>query len=152
VSRDTRVWLTDILEGCRRIAEYTVGMDAETFRADQRTLDAVVRNLQIIGEAVKQLPDDVRSKERPSNGGKSLVFETSWCTHTSESTTRSFGTLSAPSCPTSLRRSGSCWLCQLADGAAYGAGSVVVAGTPCSRSTMRSKQQRLPSCDWIGAE
>jgi uncharacterized protein with HEPN domain len=46
VSRDTRVWLTDILEGCNRIAEYTAGMDASTFRADQRTLDAVVRNLQ----------------------------------------------------------------------------------------------------------
>lgn len=60
MSRDTRVWLIDIIEGCNRIAEYTAGMDASAFRADQRTLDAVVRNLQIIGEAVKHLPEDVR--------------------------------------------------------------------------------------------
>jgi len=63
VSRDARVWVTDILEGCRRVAEYTAGMNIDAFRADQRTLDAVVRNLQIVGEAAKHLSDDVRALE-----------------------------------------------------------------------------------------
>lgn len=63
MSRDARVWVTDILEGCRRVAEYTVGMNIDAFRADQRTLDAVVRNLQIVGEAAKHLSDDVRALE-----------------------------------------------------------------------------------------
>lgn len=63
MSRDARVWVTDIIEGCTRIAEYTAGMDIDAFRADQRTLDATVRNLQIIGEATKALSDDVRALE-----------------------------------------------------------------------------------------
>lgn len=60
VSRDLQLWLTDIGEACGRIAEYTAGMSYETFVGDRKTVDAVVRNLEIIGEAVKQLPDAFR--------------------------------------------------------------------------------------------
>lgn len=38
------------------------GIDRATFAADPRTIDAVVRNLEILGEAAKRVPDDVRRK------------------------------------------------------------------------------------------
>ena len=61
--RDSRVYLEDVLEAIARIQLYTRGLSREAFAADQRTFDAVVRNLEVIGEAVKQLPADVRSRE-----------------------------------------------------------------------------------------
>ena len=43
------------------MARYVSGLSREAFSADERTLDAVVRNLEIIGEAIKKVPADVRS-------------------------------------------------------------------------------------------
>lgn len=59
--RDYRVYLEDILDAARKIREYAGGMSKDEFSSDSKTIDAVVRNLEIIGEAVKQLPDDIRS-------------------------------------------------------------------------------------------
>jgi uncharacterized protein with HEPN domain len=61
VPRDPLVYLEDIVTACDRVFEYTRGMSAEAFRDDQRTIDAVLRNLEIIGEAAKNVPDDVRA-------------------------------------------------------------------------------------------
>jgi len=55
--RDPRLYLEEILESIKRIQEYTVGMASEQFLADRKTADAVVRNLEIIGEASRALPD-----------------------------------------------------------------------------------------------
>lgn len=60
MSRDFRLYLTDILMAGEKVLRYTEGMNFEKFVADDRTFDAVIRNLQIIGEAVKNIPDDVR--------------------------------------------------------------------------------------------
>jgi uncharacterized protein with HEPN domain len=60
VSRDWRLYLDDMLEACRKVERYTDGMTSEAFRADERTCDAVVRNLEIIGEAAKHVPDELR--------------------------------------------------------------------------------------------
>jgi uncharacterized protein with HEPN domain len=60
--RDWRVRIDDILEAIRAIREYTQGMTAESFAADQRTVDAVVHNLTVIGEAAKAVPDDVTAR------------------------------------------------------------------------------------------
>jgi uncharacterized protein with HEPN domain len=62
MSRDPRLFLEDIREGCARIMRYTEGLDFEGFRTDQKTLDAVVRNLIIIGEAAKNLPDALKRR------------------------------------------------------------------------------------------
>ena len=48
---DWRLRIDDILEAISRIDAYTRGMTAETFGQDSRTIDAVVRNLETIGEA-----------------------------------------------------------------------------------------------------
>lgn len=58
--RDSRVYLEDILEATRKIIAYTSGLSKETFLEDEKTIDAVVRNLEVIGEAVKKLPEDLR--------------------------------------------------------------------------------------------
>ncbi len=56
MSRSIRLYLEDILTSCVKVRRYTQGMNFEDFQADDRTYDAVVRNLQIIGEAVKNIP------------------------------------------------------------------------------------------------
>ena len=56
-----RVWhfrLEDIVQAVEKILRYTDGMTFEQFLADDRTVDAVVRNLTVIGEAARHIPDD----------------------------------------------------------------------------------------------
>jgi uncharacterized protein with HEPN domain len=60
--RDPLVYLQDLLEACARIRTYTRGMDLGGFLDDPRTSDAVLRNLEIIGEAVKGVPDSLRER------------------------------------------------------------------------------------------
>lgn len=57
-----RAFLTDILEATNRITSYTQNMTYAAFLADIKTQDAVVRNLEIIGEATKQLPNEIRQR------------------------------------------------------------------------------------------
>ena len=56
--RDSDLLIADILDAVERIRSYTQGLTIEDFLADSKTSDAVVRNLEVIGEAVKQLPED----------------------------------------------------------------------------------------------
>ena len=60
--RDIRLYLDDMLEAIRVIREYTAGMTYDSFAADRKTIDAVVRNLEIIGEAEKKLPEKVKDE------------------------------------------------------------------------------------------
>lgn len=48
-------YLQDMLEAIKRIIYYTQGFSFEQFMTDTKTQDAVVRNLEVIGEAVKKL-------------------------------------------------------------------------------------------------
>ena len=61
MSRDVRVYLADIADRCERVARYVEGLDQDAWSKDERTQDAVVRNLEVIGEAVKRLPLDLRA-------------------------------------------------------------------------------------------
>lgn len=61
MSRDWRLYWADIIACCRKVERYTVGLDATGFLADERTYDAVLRNLEIIGEAAKYLPPEARA-------------------------------------------------------------------------------------------
>jgi uncharacterized protein with HEPN domain len=62
VPRDVTVFLEDILEACGKIGRYTSELSLEQFRQDEKTIDAVVRNLEIIGEAAKKLPENTRTE------------------------------------------------------------------------------------------
>ena len=58
--RDWQLRIEDILESIARVQRYLEGMDQAGFLADDRTMDAVVRNFGIIGEAVSHLPKEVQ--------------------------------------------------------------------------------------------
>ena len=58
--RDYKVYAEDIIESIRRIREYTQGISVQALKADTKTLDAVVRNLEVIGEAARSIPEQVR--------------------------------------------------------------------------------------------
>jgi uncharacterized protein with HEPN domain len=54
------MYLQDILVAMTRIAEYLEGYDFDQFKKDYKTVDAVVRNFEIIGEASRKLPDHIK--------------------------------------------------------------------------------------------
>jgi len=58
--RDFTLYLRDILEAIESIESFVEGMDEKAFLADDKTRSAVVRKLEVIGEAVKRLPGSVR--------------------------------------------------------------------------------------------
>ncbi|MCX5797883.1 MAG: DUF86 domain-containing protein [Elusimicrobia bacterium] len=60
--RDYKVYLADILEAVGSIRRYTKGYSLQRLSRDRKTLDAVVRNLEVIGEAAKNIPSGVRQK------------------------------------------------------------------------------------------
>ena len=55
--RTRRLRFEDILEAAARIRAYTAGLSLDTFRSDAKTVDAVVRNLEVIGEAARHVDD-----------------------------------------------------------------------------------------------
>lgn len=63
--RDPKLLVGDILESAHKIIDYTTGQSFEDFIKDGKTVDAVVRNFEIIGEAANRLPEEF--KERFSN-------------------------------------------------------------------------------------
>ncbi len=60
--RNYRLYIKDIVVAMESIEEFIAGMDLASFRADDKTASAVMRKLEIIGEAVKQVPDEVRQR------------------------------------------------------------------------------------------
>ena len=62
MSRDYKVYLDDILEAIAWIRIYTTGITYDSFQDDRKTVDAVVRNLEIVGEAVKRIPERIRGQ------------------------------------------------------------------------------------------
>lgn len=59
--RDLTLYLEDILAAMDSIESFITGMTFETFESDDKTSSAVIRKLEIIGEASKQIPDEVRA-------------------------------------------------------------------------------------------
>lgn len=53
-------YLDDIIEAAKKIQRFTKGMTVESFREDEMAVDAVLRNFEVIGEAAKNVPDDVQ--------------------------------------------------------------------------------------------
>ena len=71
--RADRLLVEDMLESLGRIARYTAGMQKETFLSDRKTIDAVVRNLEIIGEAAARLTVDIRQQLQPGTEWPQIV-------------------------------------------------------------------------------
>ncbi|MCW6038879.1 DUF86 domain-containing protein [Spirulina subsalsa FACHB-351] len=62
MSRNLSLYLDDIVTSIEKIQRFTADLNQDAFMADERTFDAVIRNLQVIGEAVKQIPTDLRDR------------------------------------------------------------------------------------------
>jgi len=60
--RELGDYIQDILEALGEVEEFTAGMQFEDFVEDKKTVNAVVRSLEVIGEATKRIPDSLREK------------------------------------------------------------------------------------------
>lgn len=60
MSRDYKIYLNDILNSIGRIEDYTKGISPEDLQEDPMREDAIIRNLSTIGEAVKNIPKEIR--------------------------------------------------------------------------------------------
>jgi uncharacterized protein with HEPN domain len=56
------LYLEDIVLSIQRVQEYITGLDFQHFKRDYKTVDAVIRNFEIIGEASKNLPKAIKDK------------------------------------------------------------------------------------------
>jgi uncharacterized protein with HEPN domain len=68
VSRSWLLYLDDLIGSAEKIGRFVSGRTAESFRLDEAVFDAILFNLQVIGEAVKRLPDDVRTELSGAGG------------------------------------------------------------------------------------
>jgi uncharacterized protein with HEPN domain len=59
-SRGVQLYLADNLEAIEKIGRYTQGISFQDFTKDGKTIDAVLRNLAVIGEAAARIPEDFR--------------------------------------------------------------------------------------------
>lgn len=60
-SRSWRFRIDDILEAINKVERYTHDLDFVAWQEDEKTVDAVIRNLEIIGEASSHLPDEIQA-------------------------------------------------------------------------------------------
>lgn len=60
--RDSRLYLSNILDSGRAIQKFVKGLPFEEFCRDRKTWSAVIREFEVIGEAVGKLPDTVKQK------------------------------------------------------------------------------------------
>lgn len=60
--RDITLYLRDMVEFCERVVAYTNGFDLSALLADRMRYDAVLRNLELIGEAATHVPDNIRDQ------------------------------------------------------------------------------------------
>jgi uncharacterized protein with HEPN domain len=56
------MYLADVLEAINKIEGYTEGVDFDSFSSNQMMYDAVIRNLEVLGEAARNMPDEVKSR------------------------------------------------------------------------------------------
>jgi len=59
---DWKILFEDILEAINKIEDYTTGINLQSFKSNSMLLDAVVRNIEIIGEASSKIPDEIKIK------------------------------------------------------------------------------------------
>lgn len=62
MKRDYKVYIQDIIDAIEKIQKFTEELTFEVFRADEKTVFAVIRALEVIGEAAKNVPQSLRAK------------------------------------------------------------------------------------------
>lgn len=62
--REALLYIQDTIEAMKKIEEYSKGLSFDEFSEDCKTIDAIIRNFEIIGEATKNIPEEMK-KEYP---------------------------------------------------------------------------------------
>lgn len=60
MKREVILFVKDIYTACKDIQDFTAGMELDQFIQDKKTSSAVLRQFEIVGEAAKYLPDDLK--------------------------------------------------------------------------------------------
>jgi uncharacterized protein with HEPN domain len=68
------LFLADIAEACGLVERFTAGLSAESFASDALAFHATVRNLEIIGEAAKRLPEEAKARMPEVDWGGAARF------------------------------------------------------------------------------
>ncbi|MFC1813819.1 DUF86 domain-containing protein [Thermodesulfobacteriota bacterium] len=61
-SRSWKFRIDDIIEAIDKIERYTRGVDFDEWQQDEKTIDAVIRNIEVIGEASSHLPEEIQEQ------------------------------------------------------------------------------------------
>ena len=64
MKRDYKLYLNDIKESIKQIEEYLNGISEEEFKKDKKLQDAVIRRIEIIGEASRNIPRALKEKNK----------------------------------------------------------------------------------------
>lgn len=72
--RDPLLLIEDMLEAAEKIKQYTKDYNYDSFINDSKTLDAVIRNFEIIGEAANKLPENFKEKYPDTDWFKMIGF------------------------------------------------------------------------------
>lgn len=62
--RDWKLYVEDVLECIKKVEKYTRDMDFTLFEKDDKTVDAVIKNLETIGEAAGHISDDIKARHK----------------------------------------------------------------------------------------
>lgn len=62
MSREWRIYVRDMVTCCDKVIAYADGLSREAFDDRGMAFDAIVRNLELLGEAATQLPDEIRAR------------------------------------------------------------------------------------------
>ena len=71
--RDHKMFLDEIQTAMRRISEYIEGYNFEHFKRDYKTVDTVIRNFKIIGEASKNIGEKIKKSIQMFHGKKCTI-------------------------------------------------------------------------------
>jgi len=66
MSKDEEILLNHVLEAIEYIEQYTGEITKEQFLEDEKTQDAVIRRIEIVGEAIKNMPEEFREENQQS--------------------------------------------------------------------------------------
>lgn len=80
IERNYKMFIEDILESIEKIESYIEGLDYEKFTSKGMVVDAVIRNLEIIGEATRNIPDKIR-EQNPEIPWKKMIGLRNIATH-----------------------------------------------------------------------
>lgn len=62
VKRTYRLYLNDIIQAMNKIEKYSQGLDYDSFVSNDMVIDAVLRNIEVIGEAAAQIPETLKQQ------------------------------------------------------------------------------------------